>query len=206
MEPRLPRRALLLLALGLLLRVVALPAWGTLDVEIQKAWAGRAATGGLADMYGPPDSDLLQRAREQGRGPLSVLLQPQPRAWFDWRGHAYFVDYPPASLLVLWAAGRLYLQLAPELDRELLFNAAVNLAPLLGSVLITALLWRSFQERGGGPAGSPCGNTSWTSGTGRSRTNASSAATSCASGARSSGVRSAPGTSWRARSRRAGRR
>jgi len=148
MEPRLPRRALLLLALGLLLRVVALPAWGTLDVEIQKAWAGRAATGGLADMYGPPDSDLLQRAREQGRGPLSVLLQPQPRAWFDWRGHAYFVDYPPASLLVLWAAGRLYLQLAPELDRELLFNAAVNLAPLLGSVLITALLWRSSPTHG----------------------------------------------------------
>lgn len=148
MEARLPRRVLLLLALGLLLRLVALPAWGTLDVEIQKAWAGRAATGGLADMYGPPDAELLQRAREQGRGPLSVLLQPQPRTWFDWGGQSYFVDYPPGSLIVLWAAGRLYLWLAPELDRELLFNAAVNLAPLLGSLLIAGLLWRSSPEHG----------------------------------------------------------
>lgn len=148
MEPRLPRRVLLLLALGLLLRLVALPAWGTLDVEIQKAWAGRAATGGLADIYGPPDTRLLERAREQGRGPLSVLLQPQPRTWFDWGGQSYFVDYPPGSLVVLWAAGRLYLWLAPELDRELLFNAAVNLAPLLGSLLIAGLLWRSSPEHG----------------------------------------------------------
>ncbi len=148
MGPRRTRRVLLLLALGLLLRLAALPAWGTLDVEIQKAWAGRAATGGLADIYGPPDARLLQKAAEERRGPLSVLVRPQPRTWFDWGGQSYFVDYPPGSLLVLWAAGRLYLWLAPELDRELLFNAAVNLAPLLGSLLIAVLLWRSSPEHG----------------------------------------------------------
>jgi hypothetical protein len=144
-----PRAALLavaLVALGLGLRLLWLPLWGTFDVEVQKAWSARAVEEGLAGVYGPSDAEVLRQARERG-GPLLPTLasMPFPRESFTWGSGpgVYVVDYPPGSLVVLWAAGRLYSVFVPGLRNGPGFNAAINLAPLLGSIAIACLLWRS---------------------------------------------------------------
>jgi hypothetical protein len=130
----------LLLALGLGLRLLALPAWGTFDVEIWKGWSGYTATHSVADIYGPSDAELRARA--------APWYAPQWHRTLEWRGGTFVVDYPPGSVLVQWAAGRLYRWLSPGLDDERLFNAVVNLAPLMGSIAIALLLWRSSAEHG----------------------------------------------------------
>ena len=133
-----------LFALGLVLRLVLLPAWGTFDVEVQKAWSARAAEGGVSDIYGPADGELLQAARAAGRPLVPALLALDvPRTRFTWGSAEYFVDYPPGSVLVLWAAGKLYALVDPALPNRRAFNAAINLAPLLGSVALALLLRRS---------------------------------------------------------------
>jgi hypothetical protein len=135
---------LTLMGLGLVLRVWALPLWGTFDTEVQKAWSARAATAGVADIYGPADSELIAAARSRGGSPAAQLLtMPFPRTIFQWGTADYFVDYPPGSVLVLWAAGRLYGLVAPGLPNRALFNAAINVAPLLASLVIAHLLRRS---------------------------------------------------------------
>lgn len=129
---------------GLLARLFALPLWGTFDTEVQKAWSARAVREGVADIYGPSDGEILDRARSRGGATLVQLLtMPFPRTTFDWGTSPYFVDYPPGSVLVLWAAGKLYQAVAPDLPNRRLFNAAVNLPPLLGSLAIAILLERS---------------------------------------------------------------
>lgn len=134
----------LLCALGLLVRLALLPAWGTFDVEVQKAWSARAASAGLAGMYGPSDRELLAVAREQGRPLRAALLSLRvPREEFAWGSGTYFVDYPPGSLLVLWAAGKLYGLVDPALANRRSFNVAINLAPLAAGAAIAWLLWRS---------------------------------------------------------------
>src|SRR6185295_6269036 len=139
-SPRMSRAVLwTLLALGLVLRVAGLGQWGTYDTEVQKAWSFRAATGGLGDIYGPSDEDILRRAEDKGRPAWSVM----PRTEFAWQDARYFVDYPPGSVLVLWAAGKLYGSIFPDLPNGRWFNAAINLAPLLGSVAIAWMLRRS---------------------------------------------------------------
>lgn len=139
---------LLLLAAGLVARIACLPLWGTFDIEVQKAWSARAASVGLADIYGPTDSVLRAEARAEDASLVSRLLAGQlPRTWFEWQGNRYFVDYPPGSLLVLFSAGRLYQLVDDGLRNRPLFNAAINLAPLLGSVAIGLLLWRSTSDR-----------------------------------------------------------
>ena len=142
--PRAPAIFLALVSLGLLLRLAALPAWGTFDVEVQKAWSARAASSGLADLYGPGDRELLAAARRRGDSLPSALFSLEiPRERFEWGTGSYFVDYPPGSLLVLWAAGKLYGLFDPALANRRGFNAAINLAPLLASVGILWLLWKS---------------------------------------------------------------
>jgi len=135
------------MALGLLPRLPALGLWGTFDTEVQKAWSARAATAGVADIYGPPDREVLAAAPRPG-SVASALSVPAPRTTFRWGSADYFVDYPPGSVLVLWAAGKLYGLVAPTLPNRRLFNAAINLAPLLASIGIALLLRRSAQ---GGP-------------------------------------------------------
>jgi hypothetical protein len=137
-------------AAGLLVRLWALPFWGTFDTEIQKAWSGRAATVGLADIYGPSDRELIAQARSRG-GPLLVQLATQPvhATTFEWGTARFRVDYPPGSLVELWAAGKLYSWYAPGLPNRSAANASINLFPLLGSIVIIALLYRSASGRTG---------------------------------------------------------
>jgi hypothetical protein len=145
-----PLHVLVLLAVGLGLRLWWLPLWGTFDTEVQKAWAARAAVQGVADIYGPSDREILERSRARGGAlGLELLRMPFPRTRFTWWGAEYFVDYPPASILILAAAGHLYGLVAPELPNGRGFNAAINLAPLLASVVIVLLLQRSAAGEGG---------------------------------------------------------
>jgi hypothetical protein len=123
-----------LLALGLLVRIAGLWQWGTYDTEVQKAWAFRATGEGVGDIYGPSDRELLRRA-----------AGGVPRTEFEWHGATYFVDYPPGSVLVLWAAGRLWGLVHPEMPNAAGFNAAINLAPFLASLAIAWLLRRSAE-------------------------------------------------------------
>jgi hypothetical protein len=138
--------ALAIFALGLGLRLFWLPLWGTFDVEVQKAWSARAVEEGLAGVYGPPDTEVVRQARQRGGSLLTALVSmPFPRESFTWGSGpgVYVVDYPPGSLIVLWGAGRLYSLFDPELRNGPGFNAAINLAPLLGSLVVAFLLWRS---------------------------------------------------------------
>ena len=132
-----------LAGMGFLLRLWALPLWGTFDTEVQKAWSARAATAGVADIYGPPDSELIRRARERGGSLLQLATVPVPENRFRWGTATYIVDYPPGSVLVLWAAGKLYAWLRPDMPNRPLFNVAINLAPLAASAAIAVLLARS---------------------------------------------------------------
>jgi len=150
-DPIRPRPVVLvLLLLGLAVRLWGLPRWGTFDTEVQKAWSARAAAEGVADIYGPPDAELLARARARGGALLPALASmPFPVTRFTWWGAGYFVDYPPGSVLILAAAGRLYRLVAPELPNGRGFNAAINVAPLLASLAIVALLRASKRGEAG---------------------------------------------------------
>lgn len=144
------RTCVLLLALGLALRLGLLSQWGTFDTEVQKAWAARAATAGVAAIYGPNDREMVRVARaETGTAWGLVTATNFPRTRIDWESGTFIVDYPPGSLLVLWAEGELYRLLRPGMPNRPLFNAVVNLGPLLGSLAIVFLLYRSAPgERG----------------------------------------------------------
>jgi hypothetical protein len=140
-RPSNPRGWILLLALGLGLRVCLLPAWGTFDTEVQKAWAARAAAAGLAGIYGPDDGEMARVARAETGSAWGLLTATNlPRTRIDWENGTFVVDYPPGSLLVLWAAGKVYQALRPDMPNRPSFNAVVNLGPLVGSLAIMALL------------------------------------------------------------------
>jgi hypothetical protein len=133
-----------LVGAGLLLRLWALPLWGTFDTEVWKAWSARAATAGIADIYGAPDRELIAAARARGGSTVAQLLTMRfPRTTFRWGSAGYVIDYGPGSVLVLAATGKLYALVAPGLPNRPRFNAAINLAPLLASLAIVLLLARS---------------------------------------------------------------
>ena len=132
--------------LGLVARVAALHLWGTFDTEVQKAWSARAVTTGVADIYGPPDRELIAAASAPGGSVVAHLFTMRiPKTTFRWGSADYFVDYPPGTVLVLWGAGKLYALVAPGLPNRPLFNAAINMAPLLASLVIALLLRRSAE-------------------------------------------------------------
>jgi hypothetical protein len=132
--------ALALFALALLLRVVGLPAWGTFDVEVQKAWAAAPAQQGLADIYGPSDAEAAERRRNRCsrcacRAPSSV-------------GDRVVLRRLPAGQPDRAVGGRRAVRaFDAELENRRGFNAAINLAPLLGSLVIAWLLLRGGAGR-----------------------------------------------------------
>lgn len=135
-------RALGLFLLGLLARLVALPATGTYDTGEWKAWKACLVESGLATVYGPHDGKVGKLALRRGQGDLvrGFVNLRVPPSHCRWQGATRVVDYPPGSLIILWVQGRLYDALAPGMPDGPAFNAAVNLPPLLGSLLIAWLL------------------------------------------------------------------
>ena len=96
------RRWALLFALGLALRLCLLPRWGTFDTEVQKAWAARAATAGLAGIYGPDDREMVRVACAETGSAWGLLTATNlPRTRIDWENGAFVVDYPPGAVLPL---------------------------------------------------------------------------------------------------------
>src|SRR5262245_52383623 len=145
------RRAaiLALFAAGLAVRLGTLPLWGTFDTEVQKAWSACAANEGLAGIYGPPDAEIRRLAGERNESLVGFVLKGGvPRTACAWGEASYFVDYPPGSVLVLWAAGKLHAALDPDRPNRQPFNIAINVAPLLGSLAIAGLLGLSSKEHG----------------------------------------------------------
>ena len=62
-----------------------MPVWGTFDTEVQKAWAARAATAGLAGIYGPDDREMVRVARaETGSAWGLITAGNLPRTRIDW--------------------------------------------------------------------------------------------------------------------------
>jgi hypothetical protein len=139
------RLAWTLLGAAALVRLAALPLPGTVDTKAWKAWTTAATSGGLSSVYGPSDSEILGKARHSGPDAFRGLftLEPFPRNAFFFRGEFHIVDYPPLSMILLWAVGQAYQLLVPGLDNGALFNAAINLPALLFSVALAVLLRRT---------------------------------------------------------------
>jgi len=129
-----------LFAIGLAVRLWSLPLPGTIDTKVWKTWSAHAVRNGVSGIFGPPDKEVLEGAR-QGGGLLHYLSTSEVhRRQAVWGDSSYTVDYPPGSILILWAEGRLYSIWHPELDNSALFSVCINLASLLGSLAIAILL------------------------------------------------------------------
>jgi hypothetical protein len=126
-------------------RLLALPLPGTVDTKAWKAWTTAARASGLASVYGPRDSEILAQARATGRGSLRGLLalHPFPRAASFYRGELEVVDYPPLSMELLHAVGSAYARVSPGMESGPLFNAFINTPPLIASLGLALLLYRS---------------------------------------------------------------
>src|SRR5207247_9531630 len=102
------------------------------------------ATAGLAGIYGPDDREMVRVACAETGSAWGLLTATNlPRTRIDWENGAFVVDYPPDSLILSSAAGKPYRALRPEMPNRPVFHAFVNLGPLLGSVAIAVLLYRS---------------------------------------------------------------
>lgn len=117
------------LAVGVLLRVLALPSQGTGDTTVWKIWMYNAAREPVGTLYGvggaPPERRILRFA-----------------------GADAPVDYPPLALYELGAVGRLYRAWShrrfPNTDA---LNVFVKLAPLAADVAFAVMLYMLTRNR-----------------------------------------------------------
>jgi hypothetical protein len=114
------------------------------DIKVWKAWGAQAAEWGVTRVYGPPDSEVLRLAREQG-GVHTALSLDLPRAFYPYHGERFYVDYPPASVLLLWLPGQLYAALDPREEHGRFYSALLGLLPLAGALVATLALRRSAE-------------------------------------------------------------
>lgn len=141
-----------LMLLGLLLRLPGLPLIGTGDVRVWKVWASAAAIHGFTEAY-----PLAGRADWP---PLTLGTIAQVRAG-EIRPGAYSyarvtapTDYPPGTLLVLWAVGKLYqAAVAPDLADSPTFQVLIKLVVVLGDALGAALIAWAVRRWAGPPGG-----------------------------------------------------
>jgi hypothetical protein len=121
------------LLLGLGLRLAALPLPGTFDVTAFKVWSHAAATGAVPEMYGVGGTPPERRLHE----------------YDHWRAT---VNYPPAALYELAAAGRLYKKIFPGYPNTPALTAAIKLLPVAFEAGIAGLLfWAVGRTRPGQP-------------------------------------------------------
>ena len=141
-----------LVVLGLLLRLPGLPLIGTGDVRVWKVWASAAAIHGLTEAY-----PLAERADWP---PLTLDAVAQVRAG-QIRPGAYSygrvtapTDYPPGTVLVLWAVGKLYqAMIAPDFADSPTFQVLIKLVVVLGDALAAALIAWAVRRWAGPPRG-----------------------------------------------------
>jgi hypothetical protein len=136
------RLALLLAAalFGAWIRGAFLPSPGSWDTEYWKAWTLRAASDGVARVYGGPDAVPPGHALRQLRGQEELW---KVRAF----NRDFVVDYPPLAMALwrasLWAVGHA----ARALDPGETLNVAVKLPPVLGDLAAMAVLLLAFPDR-----------------------------------------------------------
>jgi hypothetical protein len=139
------RLALLLAAVvfGAWIRGAFLPSPGSWDTEYWKAWTLRAASDGIAHVYGDPGAVPPGHVLAQLRGQEELW---KVRAF----NRDFVVDYPPLAMALwrvsLWTVSHA----ARGLDPAEVLNAAVKLPPVLGDlaamlVLVVALAGRPWR-------------------------------------------------------------
>jgi hypothetical protein len=126
------RRLALLLALGLGLRLVALPLPGTGDVVIWKTWGVNAATSGETMLYGVG-----------GRPPAGAEFESIAG------GPRFRVDYPPLSVWAVGLSSRVYRVIVPSMADSTLFTVCVKLPPLLAEIAFTWAMFVTVRRRAG---------------------------------------------------------
>ncbi|MFL6278960.1 MAG: hypothetical protein ACJ731_02515 [Vicinamibacterales bacterium] len=123
-----------LLAVGLLIRLVALPLHGTEDVMVWKTWSYGALHQGVTTLYG-------------------VGGAPPVRGLVRWGDRSTTVDYPPVALYQLAAIGRIYQAFSPEFANTRWLNIAIKFPGVLAEIVLTWLLYALARRRyGPGPA------------------------------------------------------
>ncbi len=105
---------------GAIVRVVALPLRGTIDVQTQKLWSYGAATD-VTGIYG-------------------VGGHPTERRMVHWLDLYGTVDYPPLAMLELAVIGRTYLAIDPRYGDSLLLTILIKVPGLVAEALFVALL------------------------------------------------------------------
>lgn len=119
---------------GLVLRLVALPLPGTLDVSLWRIWTFAAATDSPARVYGA-DTD------------------PPERRALRFHGRYATVDYPPLAVYVLGAVGRAYHALYPAFPGGRPLTVAVKLPGLVADLGMAWLLFAIGRRLAGPRAG-----------------------------------------------------
>jgi hypothetical protein len=129
------RGAWLLAALvfGAWIRAYFLPSTGSWDTEYWKAWTSRAASHGIAGVYGDPGA--------VPEGHFLAQLRGREEPWrIDWGGRSFVVDYPPLAIaLWRWAWGATQ-ALGRGLDGIEAQSIAVKAPAVLGDVAAVLLL------------------------------------------------------------------
>jgi hypothetical protein len=146
MKPFFRRPTLLLaLAAGLFIRLVFLPMPGTEDMRVFQTWGALALHEGVTQVYAYSNIEVLTKAAGLFKGVF--IHYPAPLIQTDIGPVSSTPDYPPGSILLLKfsAASCKFLQ-GGKLRFSPLFNACMNLPPVLFSLAIAGILWTFLKQ------------------------------------------------------------
>ena len=133
---------LTLLLVGLIVRAVALPLPGTIDVRTFKIWTYNAAMLGPAQLYGVGGSPPTRRA-------------------LIYNGETAQVDYPPLALDVLAIVGRGYRALFPTFPDGPGLTVAVKLPAVAADFGLTMLIFAAVSRLAGAATGQRAALAYW---------------------------------------------
>ncbi len=134
-----PKKLLLILVVGLVLRLAFLWMPGTEDMHYFRMWGALALRSGLLNVYTWNDQDTLDAVFLKLHG---IEIHPRTTIPTDLGPAAGVPDYPPGNILFLeLSAGLCKLLQGGVLQAGYLLNACLNLWPLLFSLAATLALW-----------------------------------------------------------------
>jgi hypothetical protein len=130
-------------AVGLALRLLTAPAWGTQDIEWWKAWSSHVVKDGLRDVYGSAsDAEIVELVAE-GKTYPEIRSETQTTIHFKARHYKrtrYVLTQPPVYIYSISASTWLYSLFSPELENDRWFNASLNGPPIVYSALLALLI------------------------------------------------------------------
>ena len=119
---------------GVWVRCVFLPSAGAWDTEYWKAWTARAASSGIARVYG--DEDAVPEGRF-----VAQLRGKEDRWAATYHGKTYNVDYPPLAMALWRGSWAVVRSAVPSLETGEAENVAVKLPAVCGDLAAAALLF-----------------------------------------------------------------